>query len=72
MKHIAHTPNEAMEQITSLEDLRALAAQREIINAIYAPAARKMNEEGHSTRQIAEAYGINRSTAHVLIKSSVA
>jgi hypothetical protein len=60
-----------MSQITSLEDLQRLAEQRRHINAIYGPAARKLVTDGKATtRDIAEAYGIKPSTAHVLIRDA--
>lgn len=60
----------AMAQITGLEDLRTIAEQRDIIRAIYGPAARKLREAGHSVQDIADAYGIHRTTAHVLIRDA--
>jgi hypothetical protein len=71
MDTIAPTIDQAMSQITSLEDLQRLAEQRRHINAIYGPAARKLVADGlATTRDIAEAYGIKPSTAHVLIRDA--
>lgn len=67
----APTVDLAMSHITSLEDLQRLAEQRRTINAIYGPAARKLVTDGlATTRDIAEAYGIKPSTAHVLIRDA--
>jgi hypothetical protein len=70
MDTIAPTVDLAMTQITSLDDLRTIAAQREVVNAVYGPAAAKLRAAGHSVQAIADAYGIHRTTAHVLIRDA--
>ena len=70
MDTIAPTVDLAMTQITTLDDLRTLAAHREVVNAAYGPAAAKLREAGHSVQAIADAYGIHRTTAHVLIRDA--
>ena len=67
----APTVDQAMSQITSLDDLPAIAAQRELWNTVYRLAARKLREEHDASVQaIADAYGIHRTTAHVLIRDA--
>jgi hypothetical protein len=61
----------AIEKVETLADLRLIAEQRRHINAIYGPAARKLVEGGKATtKDIAAAYGIKPSTAHVLIRDA--
>lgn len=67
------TVEQAMTEVTSLEDLQAVAAQREVWNTVYRLAARKLRaEQSASVQAIADAYGIHRTTAHVLIKGLAA
>lgn len=70
MDTIAPAVDQAIEQIESLDDLRTLAAQRALVNSVYAPAARKLREAGHSVKDIADAYGIHRATASILIRDA--
>jgi acetoacetate decarboxylase len=65
----APTVDQAMAQITTLDDLPAVAAQRDLWNTVYRLAARKLREEA-SVQAIADAYGIHRTTAHVLIRDA--
>jgi len=61
----------AIAEVETLEDLKLIAEQRRHINAIYGPAARKLVTDGKATtKDIAEAYGIKPSTAHVLIRDA--
>jgi len=61
----------AIAEVDSLEDLKLIAEQRRHINSIYGPAARKLVTDGKATtKDIAEAYGIKPSTAHVLIRDA--
>ena len=60
----------AIGQVETLEDLRAIAEQRRHINALYGPAAAKLAAAGVKTKEIADAYGIKTSTAHVLIRDA--
>lgn len=72
MDTIAPTTTLAITEVESLEDLRVIAAQRRHWNALYAPAAAKLATAGKATnKQIADAYGIKPSTAHVLIRDAV-
>lgn len=69
MNSTVPTLEEAMTQILSVEDLAHVAAQRDLWNAVYRLAAVKVRGEA-SVQQIAEAYGIHRTTAHVLIRDA--
>lgn len=60
----------AIDEVNSLDDLRRIAEERRTINAIYGPAAAKLAAAGAKTKEIAEAYGIKTSTAHVLIRDA--
>lgn len=67
----APTVEQAMTQVTSLKDLEAVAAQREVWNTVYRLAARKLRtEHSASVQAIADAYGIHRTTAHTLIRDA--
>lgn len=67
----APTSTLAIAEVDSLEDLRLIAEQRRHINAIYGPAARKLVTDGKATtKDVADAYGIKPSTAHVLIRDA--
>lgn len=70
MDTIVPPVDQAIEQIESLDDLRTIAAQRDLFNSMYGPAARKLREAGNSVKDIADAYGIHRSTASVLIRDA--
>jgi len=63
------TIEQAMTLITGVEDLAHVAAQRDLWNTVYRLAAVKVREEA-SVQEIAEAYGIHRTTAHVLIRDA--
>ena len=63
------TPD-AIGQVETLEDLRLIAEQRRHINSLYGPAAAKLAAAGIKTKEIADAYGIKPSTAHVLIRDA--
>jgi hypothetical protein len=63
------TNEQAMSPIMSLEDLAYVAAQRDLWNAVYPLAAQKIRRD-HSVQAIADAYGIHRTTAHVLIRDA--
>lgn len=60
----------AIDEVNSLDDLRSIAEQRRHINSLYGPAAAKLAAAGIKTKEIADAYGIKPSTAHVLIRDA--
>lgn len=70
MDTIAPTTTLAITQVESLEDLRHIAEQRRHWNNLYGPAAAKLSAAGATTRDVADAYGIKPSTAHVLIRDA--